>query len=233
VNNHQDSYRSTRWIADKPVGNGRRLTGPAGEIVLAARKLYESDGVASTTVKDIAAEAGVTRELVYYYFENKQAISDAVIDDYVEDLVESVILWNEQRQFGDAKGSLRACVRAFRHTLYGLNGPRPMLSVVDQMGRREEFDIRVVCETVDCLNTYVMGEYTTYRKVGIELVYEMFCVVIFGLVGLLKVKPDISDEALMKVVEQTLHLDMTQLQPPTPEPAPAIPAAAPCGSKPA
>lgn len=36
----------------------------------------------------------------------------------------------------------------------------------------------------------------------------MFCVVIFGLVGLVKIDPDISDEALMKVVEQTLHLDM-------------------------
>ena len=40
-------------------------------------------------MKDIAAEANVTRELVYYYFENKQAVIDAVIDDYVEDLVEA------------------------------------------------------------------------------------------------------------------------------------------------
>ena len=39
----------------------------------------------------------------------------------------------------------------------------------------------------------------------------MFCVVIFGLVGLVKIDPDISDEALMKVVEQTLHLDMEPL----------------------
>ena len=51
-----------------------------------------------TTVKDIAAEANVTRELVYYYFENKQAVIDAVIDDYVEDLVESVLVWNESRE---------------------------------------------------------------------------------------------------------------------------------------
>ena len=30
--------------------------------------------VEKATVKDIAAEANVTRELVYYYFENKQAV---------------------------------------------------------------------------------------------------------------------------------------------------------------
>jgi len=40
----------------------------------------------------------------------------------------------------------------------------------------------------------------------------MFCVVIFGLVGLVKINPDISDEALMKVVEQALHLDMEPLE---------------------
>ena len=40
------------------------------------------------------------------------------------------------------------------------------------------------------------------------MVYEMFCVVIFGMVGLVKLNPAITDEELMKVVEQTLHLDM-------------------------
>ena len=42
----------------------------------------------------------------------------------------------------------------------------------------------------------------------------MFCVVIFGLVGLVKLNPDVSDETLMKVIEQTLRLDMEPLEPP-------------------
>lgn len=64
----------------------RRLTGQAGQIAQAARALYEIKGVAKTTVKDIAAEAGVTRELVYYYFHGKKEITRAVLDDYIEDL---------------------------------------------------------------------------------------------------------------------------------------------------
>ena len=100
----------------------RRLNGPAGDIMLAARVLFEERGVGKTTVKDIAAEANVTRELVYYYFENKQAVIDAVIDDYVEDLVESVLVWNESRVFGDTAGSLKACIAAFRRALYDANG---------------------------------------------------------------------------------------------------------------
>ena len=162
--------------------------------MLAARKLFETKGVAATTVKDIAEEAGVTRELVYYYFENKRAVTDAVLDDYVEDLVESVIVWNESREFGDTPGSLKKCIAAFRRALYDSNGPRPMIGVLEELGVRDEFDVRAV------------------REIEIELVYEMFCVVIFGLVGLVKINPNITDDALMKVVEQTLHLDMVPLE---------------------
>ena len=42
----------------------------------------------------------------------------------------------------------------------------------------------------------------------IDLLFEMFCVMLFGLVGLLKIDPQISDEKLMRVVEQALRLDM-------------------------
>ena len=182
-----------------------------GDIMAAARSLFERQGVRATTVKDIAAEAGVTRELVYYYFENKQAVIDAVIDDYVEDLVESVLVWNESRVFGDTAGSLRSCIAAFRRALYDANGLRPMIRVLEELGVRDAFDVRAVRETVDCLSGRVLVEYAEYHQVEIEFVYEMFCVVIFGLVGLVKIDPDISDEALMKVVEQTLHLDMEPL----------------------
>lgn len=191
----------------------RRLNGPAGDIMLAARALFEERGVGKTTVKDIAAEANVTRELVYYYFENKQAVIDAVIDDYVEDLVESVLVWNESRVFGDTAGSLRACIAAFRRALYDAEGNmRPMIRVLEELGVRDAFDVRAVRETVDCLSGRVLNEYAAHHQVEIEFVYEMFCVVIFGLVGLVKINPDISDEALMKVVEQTLHLDMEPLE---------------------
>ncbi|MEA5019348.1 MAG: TetR/AcrR family transcriptional regulator [Gordonibacter sp.] len=189
------------------------MTGAPGDIMLAARALFERQGVRATTVKDIAAEAGVARELVYYYFENKQAVIDAVLDDYVEDLVESVVVWNESRRFGDTEGSLRACIEAFRRALYDVSGnPRPMIAVLEELGVRDAFDVRAVRETVDCLNDHIVAEYAAYHDVEIDFVYEMFCVVIFGLVGLAKINPQVSDEALMKVVEQTLRLDMEPLE---------------------
>ena len=40
----------------------------------------------------------------------------------------------------------------------------------------------------------------------------MFCVVIFGLAGFVKMNPQIEDDVLMKVVEQTLRLDMVPIE---------------------
>ena len=59
-----------------------------------------------------------TRELVYYYFHGKKEITRAVLDDYIDDLVESAMVWNENREFGKTRQSLRACVQAFRRSLY-------------------------------------------------------------------------------------------------------------------
>ena len=194
------------------LAESRRLQGTPGAITSAARKLFERDGVHATTMTAIADEAYVTRELIYYHFGNKNGVIEAVLDDYVEDLVESVIAWNESRVFGDTTGSLRKCICTFRYALYDAEGePRPMIGVLEELGVRDAFAVRATLETVDCLHDHVAVEYAAYHKIEIELVYEMFCVVLFGLVGLVKAKPRISDDDLMKVVEQTLRLDMIPL----------------------
>lgn len=211
LGNRQTRYEPIRFECGRSLSERERLGGHAGDIMLAARELFEAHGVAKTTIKAIAEATGVTRELVYYYFQNKQAIINAVLDDYVEDLVESVVVWNETRTFGDTRGSLRACITTFRHALYDSCGPRPMIGVLEELGVRDAFDVRAVRETVDCINERVVTEYAAYHHIEIDLVYEMFCVVIFGLVGVVKINPAISDESLMKIVEQALRLDMAPL----------------------
>ena len=209
----------THPIADQPGRlslSSRRLTGTPGAIVQTARQLFEEHGVAHTTIKEIAASAGITRELVYYYYDGKGAIVEAVLDDYIEDMVESALVWNEGRVFGQTPESLRSCVAAFRRALYAVDGsPRPMIGVLEELGCRDAFDVRAVRETVDAITSCVVTEYARHHRIEIDMVYEMFCVVIFGMVGLVKLDPGISDEALMRVIEQTLRLDMVPLDAPT------------------
>ncbi len=199
----------------RQVRRSVRLEGTAGDIMLAARELYETEGVASTSMAAIARKADVARSLVYYYFPDKQAVTDAVLDDYLEDMLESVSTWNELRIFGDTPTELKNCVATFRRVLYTTSGqPRPMFAVLDELGMREQFATQAVREVVACIQDYIVSEYTAYRTIEIRLIPETFGLLLFGLVGMMKAKPDITDEELAELIVQTLRLDMTVLDPP-------------------
>jgi AcrR family transcriptional regulator len=64
-------------------GNNARQNDREGgrdRILASARRCYARQGIAGTTVEDIAAEAHITRRTLYRYFANKQAIIQAVVD---------------------------------------------------------------------------------------------------------------------------------------------------------
>lgn len=54
-----------------------------GELIACAQKLFYSKGYESTSVRDIVDEAGVAKGTFYYYFESKQAVLEAMIDELV------------------------------------------------------------------------------------------------------------------------------------------------------
>src|SRR4051794_10328990 len=56
-------------IAAAPPSEERRQ-----QIVEAALRVFADKGYAGATIKDIAAEAGVTSGLLYHYFEDKHAL---------------------------------------------------------------------------------------------------------------------------------------------------------------
>lgn len=51
-----------------------------------AAALFARKGVAATTVRDIAKEAGILSGSLYHHFESKEAMVDEVISSYLEDL---------------------------------------------------------------------------------------------------------------------------------------------------
>ena len=68
-------------------GTGERVDNPeqgAARILAAAKQCYTKSGVASATINDIAEQAGVSRRTVYRYFENKEAIILAVVEEQAE-----------------------------------------------------------------------------------------------------------------------------------------------------
>lgn len=68
-----------------PTDLSAKPRGEAAERILAAaEKLFASRGFAAVSVRDIAAEAGVNKALVFYYFDNKANLLQSVLEQYYE-----------------------------------------------------------------------------------------------------------------------------------------------------
>lgn len=67
-------------------------------IVQAARKVCLEKGFSKITVSDIASEVGMTRSLFYHYFEDKEAVADAVLDNVIDEILTTLKQWNQARE---------------------------------------------------------------------------------------------------------------------------------------
>ena len=79
----------------------------------AAEEVFLSQGVASTSLNDIARAAGVTRGAVYWHFENKQALFDAM---HARVKLPMDALYEQAMKEGDALQALKkSCIYALKH----------------------------------------------------------------------------------------------------------------------
>src|SRR5215470_17819886 len=51
------------------------------QIIDAAMRVFAQKGFSKSTNKDVAREAGITTGLIYYYFESKEALLKAVLEE--------------------------------------------------------------------------------------------------------------------------------------------------------
>ncbi|MCY7287549.1 MAG: TetR/AcrR family transcriptional regulator [Cryobacterium sp.] len=177
------------------------------DILRAARELVAERGVARVKITDIAARVGVTRGLIYHYFPDKDAIIDLICEDHIAEFVTDLDLWDAARIPGDIDRALVDCVALFRHHLHRTDLFREELGRTEYAGLYNEFVDRAVKAVVDRLQVTTVEAYARRHKIRIDNVSEVFYVLVFGLIGLVRSKPTVSDEVLVSIVRQTLHLD--------------------------
>ena len=83
-------------------------------IVQAARKVCLEKGFSKITVSDIASEVGMTRSLFYHYFEDKEAVADAVLDNVIDEILTTLKQWNQARETGNVNKALDDIVHVLR-----------------------------------------------------------------------------------------------------------------------
>lgn len=177
------------------------------DIVAAARELYEEQGLSKTSVQDITNRVGVTRSLFYHYFPDKDAVTSAVLDDYVADFIEATHYWNAQRRPGDIESALTSVVKLMRLGVFEHDAFRRSIASRENAALYIDFANRVADRIAGYIVDTTVRDYGAAHEIRIQHVYETFYVLILGIVGFLRTHPDADDEVLKDIIAQTLHMD--------------------------
>lgn len=193
------NHRSPRTVLD--------ATERRQEIIETARALYEEKGLAHTTIQDITNRMGVARSLFYHYFTDKDAVTTAVLDAYVEDYVEALHYWNANRRPGDIDHALHTLVHLLRVALFENDAFRMALATHENAGLYIEFINRVTDQTTTYIIETTVRDYSAMHEVRIEHLYETFYVLILGIISYMRRHPETPDDVICDVIAQTLHMD--------------------------
>lgn len=177
------------------------------DIVEAARQLYEERGLSRTSVKDIAERAGITRSLFYHYFPDKQAVTSAVLDDFVEDYIEALSIWNNERMTGEIEQALDGVVRVLRVSVFEGSSFRRALDTRENAALYIEFINRVADRTARYIVDTTVRDYSELHSVSIVHLYETFYILILGICGYIRTHQDVSDDVLKDIIAQSLHME--------------------------
>jgi AcrR family transcriptional regulator len=83
------------------------------QILQVARVLFTQKGYASVSIRDICRNAGITAPTLYYYFQNKEALFDAVVRETVTMTEFAKRLSNECAKVVEPDDRIRAFTRTY------------------------------------------------------------------------------------------------------------------------
>ena len=110
------------------AAGGKRAT--LGRILAAAKEEFAANGLAGARVDAIAATAGVTKQLVYHYYEGKEKLFEAVLAE-VSGAVMAELLALDVAQLPPTEA-----MRAFLNHMFGQYEADPALRSLAQEGSR-------------------------------------------------------------------------------------------------
>jgi len=112
------------------------------EIIEASQRLFVQKGFVKTKVSDIVREVGVSQGTFYYYFKSKEEVVDAIVDNYIFEIVKKSLpimsdrnLTALQKLEGMAECQLEVNMRSNRN-IHGIKGVDIHERVIGQIIRK-------------------------------------------------------------------------------------------------
>ena len=184
------------------IGDARRL-----QIVQAAREICLEKGFSKITISNIAERVGMTRSLFYHYFQDKDQVADAVLNDVIDEVISQLEEWNANREVGNISKALDDVVRLTR-SLIADEGPFSQRMIEDgNAGLYIKFIDRVADRIAEYICNSTVRDFEKLHGMPITNEHETFYTLIVGLISLIRLHPDIEDTVIRQVAAQTLHLN--------------------------
>lgn len=173
---------------------------PRDRLVGAALELVYRQGVARTTLAEVAGVAEVPTGAIYYYFKTKDALIDAVIDRHAQGLRATFASFDEDP---DPRARLRAFLRSRAATgELAARGGCPHGSLSQELSKRADGPRGA---SADLLALYVDWAAEQFRLLGTEEPRELATCLIAGIEGAALLTNAFGDPGL--IGRQARHLE--------------------------
>ena len=178
------------------------------QFVAAALELYAEKGIAQTTIGDISNRVGVARSLFYHYFPSKTAITQAVVDDRVADLLMQFESWAISYDKYSSRASLATIVSSVREYLCN---PESFTSIMVRNNNdtlRHLFTVKSAMQLAQRYAHMKASGLTNLSEFPMRHPQESFYVLAVGLISIMSRYPEVPDEALVDIIADALHVDL-------------------------
>lgn len=118
------------------------------QILAAAKQCFRSEGFHAASMANIAATAGLSVGQIYRYFQNKEAIVEAIIKGHVEDTRQDID--DLAAQSGDLAVNLASHIHRTIRRVTRENHPALIFEVKAQAARSERLDALFKAADDDC-----------------------------------------------------------------------------------
>lgn len=181
--------RNRRNFSDE----ANRYDAKRDRLVRCARRLAEQGDAAKVSVTDVTSEMGITRGLFYYYFEGKEALNEAIIQTYIDDLAEDLEASFDACE--NREEAMRTLVERVQRWLYLEDGShKPIWHVASEL----RLDKELFALAADTLATFIINHslLTKYGKFSDDLLYEHARFVATGILGEIRLREELPANVL-------------------------------------
>lgn len=124
-----------------------------------AARFFAENGFDRASMNDLATAAGVSKALLYHYFESKEAILFAIIDTHLTEIVEAVE--GADTSASTPQGRLRALIHAILRAYDGADAEhRLQLEAMGALGKEQQ-------EHLGALQRRLVGEMSAHLAAAI------------------------------------------------------------------